>query len=481
MKISKKIILIFGLLAAVISVPSALLLTGSIGNAKSAAYKRAKKIMNPDLYLTYRITERIVEANDIKRPIRIAVRKGVDCSGALGLDPSSSKCQAAQLLPDIDKTTNFDIWASQVINTMSGQANAFASSDSGVLLVNKALLKELMGRPEQLACVISHELAHITQNHNDDKRKARMKYDSIAASRISDRIVKLKNAQAGAYFMAAMIGGISDSYSGTNTSLNQLSNQIAFNNLASQMMAPQITEKAMEYSPVIAESINQMQGLSPEYMKQGFSYIDNYLRDAALSLTAFGRGLEYEADLLGTQYAATAGFSEKACLKLWTETMPHDTDKIVARLLPQGVPDPGKKKPEIFINKEKPEILEDKNCKNKMKVKKDKRLQKKCRFLAKKRKAKEKEQISEQTLEILSTHPSDERRAKAIGEHIQNKELFNKFRLTGKKNKLKNTMRDWSYDKESDSLVISDIEKDPKLIGLEETGTSGINIDKFLD
>ena len=123
------------------------------------------------------------------------------------------------------------------------------------------------------------------------------------------------------------------------------------------MMAPQITEKAMEYSPVIAESINQMQGLSPEYMKQGFSYIDNYLRDAALSLTAFGRGLEYEADLLGTQYAATAGFSEKACLKLWTETMPHDTDKIVARLLPQGVPDPGKKKPEIFINKEKPEIL----------------------------------------------------------------------------------------------------------------------------
>jgi hypothetical protein len=161
--------------------------------------------------------------------------------------------------------------------------------------------------------------------------------------------------------------------------------------------------------------------------------------------------------------------------------MPHDTDKIVARLLPQGVPDPGKKKPEIFINKEKPEILEDKNCKNKMKVKKDKRLQQKCRYLAKKRKAKEKEQISEQTLEILSTHPSDERRAKAIGEHIQNKELFNKFRLTGKKNKLKNTMRDWSYDKESDSLVISDIEKDPKLIGLEETGTSGINIDKFLD
>ena len=481
MKISKGLILVFGLLATVISVPSFLLLTGNIGNARSAAYKRARKIMNPDLYLTYRITERIVEANNIKRPIRIAVRKGVDCLGALGIDPSSSKCQTAQLLPDIEKTTNFDIWASQVINTMSGQANAFANSDSGVLLVNKALLKELMGRPEQLACVISHELAHITQNHNDDKRKARMKYDSIAASRISERIVKLKNSQAGAYFMAAVIGGISDSYSGTNNSLNQLSNQIALNNLASQMIAPQITEKAMEYSPVIAESINQMQGLSPEYMRQGFSYIDNYLRDAALSLTAFGRGLEYEADLLGTQYAATAGFNEKACLKLWTETMPHDTDKIVARLLPQGIADPGKRIPEIFINKKKPEVLEDKDCKNKVKVRKDKKLQTKCRLIAKKRKAKDKEQISEQALEILSSHPSDERRAKAIGEHIQNQDLFNKFRETGKKNKLKNTMRDWSYDKESDSLVISDIEKDPKLIGIGATGTSGINIDEFLD
>ncbi len=483
MNISKKLILVFGLLAAVISVPSVFLLTGNIGNPKSAAYKRAKKIMNPDLYLTYRITEKIVEANNIKRPIRIAVRKGVECSGVLGLDPSSIKCQAAQLLPDIDKTTNFDIWASQVINTMSGQANAFASSDSGVLLVNKPLLKELMGRPEQLACVISHELAHITQNHNDDKRKARMKYDSVAASRISERIAKLKKTQATGYFMAAMIGGISDSYSGTNTSLNQLSNQIAFNNLASQMMAPQITEKAMEYSPVIAESINQMQGLSPGYMKQGFSYIDNYLRDSALSLTAFGRGLEYEADLLGTQYAATAGFNEKACLKLWTETMPHDTDKIVARLLPQGVQDPGKKKPEIFINKEKPKALDKKDCKNKLKVKKDRKLKQECKLIAKKRKAKAKdrEQISEETLEILSTHPSDERRAKAISEHIENTELFNKFREIGKKNKLKNTMRDWSYDKESDSLVISDIEKDPKLIGLEETGTSGINIDEFLD
>ena len=182
LKITKKLILIFGLLAAVISVPSVLLLTGNIGNSKSAAYKRAKKIMNPDLYLTYRITDRILEANNIKRPIRIAVRKGVDCSGTSGL--SKMQCSANALLPDIDQSTNFDIWASQVINTMAGPANAFAFSDYGTLIVNKALLKELMGRPEQLACVISHELAHITQNHSEEERKASRKYDAVAASRI---------------------------------------------------------------------------------------------------------------------------------------------------------------------------------------------------------------------------------------------------------------------------------------------------------
>ena len=101
--------------------------------------------------------------------------------------------------------------------------------------------------------------------------------------------------------------------------------------------------------------------------------------------------------------------------------------------------------------------------------------------MQKKRKAKEREQISEQTLELLRTHPSDEMRAKNIAEHIENKSLFEEFRVNGKKNKLKDKMRDWSYDKDSDSLVISDIEKDPEFIGLEQTGSTGINIDEFLE
>ena len=180
-------------------------------------------------------------------------------------------------MPDIDKITNFDIWASQVVNTMTGNANAFANSDSGFLFLNKALLKNVMGRPEQLACIISHELAHITQNHTEEKRKARFKYDSIAASRISERIVKLRKRQQGNNFMAAMIAGISDSYTGTNTSVNQLSNRIALNNLASQMLAPKIIEKDMKYKPLISKSINKIQDEKWENIKHiVISHLNEY-------------------------------------------------------------------------------------------------------------------------------------------------------------------------------------------------------------
>jgi len=93
---------------------------------------------------------------------------------------------------------------------MAGQANAFAMSDNGTLIVNKALLKELMGRPEQLACVISHELAHITQNHSEEERKASRKYDAIAASRISERVKQLHSAQTSAYVMLGIMGAMSN-------------------------------------------------------------------------------------------------------------------------------------------------------------------------------------------------------------------------------------------------------------------------------
>ena len=93
-------------------------MAATVEQQKAAAYARAKEAMPADLYLVYRIAERISIANDIKRPIRVAVRRNVDCSGMLGISSTSEKCQFLQLLPEIDKASNFDIWAAQVVGTM---------------------------------------------------------------------------------------------------------------------------------------------------------------------------------------------------------------------------------------------------------------------------------------------------------------------------------------------------------------------------
>ena len=84
-------------------------------------------------------------------------------------------------------------------------------------------------------------------------------------------------------------------------------------------------------------------------------------------------------------------------------------------------------------------------------------------------------------MQILSTHPSWERRAKAIKLELKNKKLFNNLKREGKIARENKKMRDWKYDEDSNSVVISSILKSPKDVGRENTGTTGIDVDKFLD
>ena len=73
-----------GLLATAASV-ALLAVTAQDGNSetikekRALAYKSAKEVMSPDLYLVYRVADRIITTNNIKRPIRVAVRNNVDC------------------------------------------------------------------------------------------------------------------------------------------------------------------------------------------------------------------------------------------------------------------------------------------------------------------------------------------------------------------------------------------------------------------
>ncbi len=433
--------------------------------------------MDPDLYLVYRLGDRILTSNGINRPVRFAVRRGVECEASFGaLKSETIECQMAQFLPDIDKATNFDIWASQVVSTMSGNPNAMATSTAGTLIVNIPMLKELMGKPAQLACVLGHELAHITQNHSEEKLKKRAEYEFIAAQKISERVDSIQRAQSSSRGFAMFMGGLSAGLSGNSSSLNSIQNRIALENISSQIASPQIVSHAMKFSPEVGTAINKMQGLSPANIKKANVHINHYLRDAEIALKAFSRAHEYEADLLGVEYVAKAGFNPESCIKMWTETMPHGTDKIVARLLPEGTEDPGHKEPTVFINKEKQMDEEPvrANCAGLRGPEKNK-----CK--RKKRKAKvDSANVPEEVLELLRTHPSDRRRAKALKIHVKTPGLIKRLSAEGKQLRNTKLLRDWSYDKESDSVIISSNLIDPKKVGLEQTGTTGIDVDSFL-
>ena len=68
---------------------------------------------------------------------------------------------------------------------MSGQANAAACHVEmrGTIFLNVAMLKELTGKIDQVACVVAHELAHVTQNHSNEKREKQSELDAKTAVR----------------------------------------------------------------------------------------------------------------------------------------------------------------------------------------------------------------------------------------------------------------------------------------------------------
>ncbi len=450
-------------------------------NEKVKAYQRAKEQLPPDLYVVYRITERIVTANSIDRPIRVAVRRGVAqadgaCEGALGVENQSNKCQAYDLLPDIDKSTNFDLWAAQVVSTMSGSPNAAASSDSGTIWINHAMLKEVSGKPDQLACVIGHELAHVTQNHNEVMKKASTKYNSIAGERIAIAAKKAKSSQQTAQTASLIFAGLASGLAGNNYALYQASNSIAMDNLSAQLYAPEVAKQALKYAPEVGEGINTMQGLTPSYVNQVTPKMNNYLRDAALSLAGVSRGNEYEADLLGVEYVTSAGFNPNECVKLWRETMPHDKNKLISRLLPQGIKDP--------IN-EPQAVATTTTIKTEIAVKKPVECvgtARECESQGSLARSKEEDsnKVPQEVLDALaSTHPSDPDRANAISQHIDAK---TKSKLASKGSSKLNTqlMRNWSYDKLSDSVLVTNNSVPPSQAGVNAGGTTGIDVDKTL-
>ena len=441
----------------------------TVEDKRAAAYKSAKEVMPPDLYLIYRVADRVITTNDIKRPIRVAVRNNVDCAGMLGLDPNSAKCQSVQMLPKIDKATNFDIWAAQVVGTMSGDANAFALSNAGTLFLNTAMLKELTGKIDQVACVVAHEIAHITQNHGEEKRKKQIELDQKTSLRVSHSVSKARGSQNAYIAGMAILGGINAGL-GNST----YSTDMALNNLqiSAMLTRPQVAKLALNYTPNISDSINEMQGLAANFAEQAWDRIQYNLRDHAIEFAGFSRKLEYEADLLGVEYVAAAGFNPRECIKLWTETMNHNESKLIKRLLPEGVEDPG-------ISRSKDGAYSG------MTLEEIRRAAMQSTVAAAKYEKDEKKEddykkVPEDVLASLKSHPDGKSRAAAIREHILQKSKLSRLERQGLSRMNTVFVRNWSYDEDSDSVVISDSFTRPEKAGSKDAGITGIDVDASL-
>ena len=437
----------------------------TVKEKRAESYREAKEVMPPDLYLVYRVADRIITTNDIKRPIRVAVRNNVDCEGILGIASNSQKCQSIGLLPKIDKASNFDIWAAQVVGTMKGQANAAAYSDFGTIFLNTAMLKELTGKVDQVACVVAHELAHVTQNHSTEEREKAKELDQKTAAKVSESVKSARNSQNAYIAAMAIMGGINAGLGNSTYSTDS-----ALNNLrVSAMLArPRIAKAALDLQPAIGQAFNEMQGLAENFANQAIERIQYNLRDYSLELAGFNRAQEYEADLLGTKYVATAGFNPKGCIKLWTETMNHSEDKLIEKLLPEGVEDPGKgSSSESGLSLE--EIRKAAMNATLAKFNKDKENDKEPDY----------KRVPDDVLEALKSHPDNLSRAAAIKKYLAT--LNSRYLAARGKSKLNTVfVRNWSYDEDSESTVISDSFTSPDRAGSKENGITGIDVDASL-
>ena len=474
----KRNIFIAAFSLALILVPSTFYIKGQ---SRASSYARAKKVMDPDLYIVYRLADRIITSNEIKRPIRFSVSSGQTCltgKETIGGLP----CQLVDLLPDVDKATNFDIWAARTVGDMVGSKGAFAYSDAGFVSINRPMLKDLIGKPDNIACVLAHEIAHVTQNHSKLKREVQEKYEMIAAQKITNRAKnahKTMNASLGLQYALA---GFSAGYSGDNSALNNLNTSVMMQNFNAQLRAPKIAAEAMKYSPTIGNAINETQGLNTYHLDRSFSAINNYMRDVELAVMAFSRAKEYEADLLGLEYMVAAGFKPEGCIEMWTKIMPHNQDKIIQRLLPEGTPDPGKEPSafdfEVQSKKEQEAEKQRKDCIGDMSLE--------CKNIrrGKSRKGRKKDDSDSVPIEIMkmlkTTHPTDESRAVVLENHLKNTTLFARLEKFGGMNRSDKKIRHWSFDEDTNSVVISNQRTKASKAGREEYGLTGIDIDDVL-
>ncbi len=303
----------------------ALLISSSVAAQASTTkekdrYTEIKKELNEDVYPIYRILERLMQTNKIDETIGITVRSTSpeECFAMTG---NKALCAVVGDLPDVKAKDSMVAWAIQVVSSSSTRINANATGQTNLIRIQKSLLNTLSDKPTAIACVVGHELAHLTEKHSKKMRVKMNELDGITADKISSAIENAKSAQKSQQMWAAFAMGLNaaaGTYQGALSNYQMTSSINADSAEGAQalhfMQANYST--LQEYAPKSLTALESMQGLGAKLIKRTKVDIDVYLDDNTKDLSAFSRTQELEADAKGVEFVAKAGIDPNACLEV---------------------------------------------------------------------------------------------------------------------------------------------------------------------
>lgn len=274
-------------------------------------YAEARKELPEDLYPVYRMLERIIQTNKTENAVGITVRSTSpeECFAMTG---NKELCAIVGDLPDVQAKDSMIAWAIQVVSSTNSLPNA--SADGGSLIrMGKSLVNGLSSKPEAIACVVAHELAHIKEDHIKKISIKGNELDEKTSTRISSAVKNAHNAQKSSQTWAAIAMGLNAMSSGLNAGMGNyaMANQANMNNqyLALSLQA-ESAAGAGEYARYISanyatlqsnaprslESMKGLEGLGASYVKRTKKDIDQYLNEHRVELMGFSREQEKEAD-----------------------------------------------------------------------------------------------------------------------------------------------------------------------------------------
>jgi hypothetical protein len=284
-------------------------------------YATAKKELPEDVYPVYRILERLMQTNKVEEAIGITVRS-TSPEECLAMTGNKELCLVVGDLPDVKAKDSMIAWAIQVVSSSNAHPNANATGSSNLIRVQKSLINSLSDKPTAIACVVGHELAHLTEKHTKKERIKMVELDNATSEKISGAIENAQKAQKSQEMWTAIAMGLN---AAAGTYQGAMSNyQLASSIQADSAEGTQALRSYMQSNYAILRSsapksltaLESMQGLGGKLIKRTRVDIDNYLDEYTKDLNAFSRTQEIEADAKGAEYVAKAGIDPKGCLEV---------------------------------------------------------------------------------------------------------------------------------------------------------------------